>query len=432
MKIPLITSDASLRHAVQGVLDAVNRRAGQGPGEPLGPFELVTWDDAEQAREAIDYEMPPLLLLNFSASGLDAFALMQHLLADRWLRYGSIIALYADSATRTRLDAMVGSNVIVHLAHHDIERQLGTVLEVIRSNRQILYQRALQNNLLASVSGEFVLQPDLPLVPVCANLVANYLFNVGFLDAEAKTGVSLALTEMLVNAIEHGNCGITFEEKRAVLAGRRSIQDVITAKCGDPAVRGRRVRYRYDIGRERSVHVICDEGRGFDWRRHIGAEPADPLAESGRGILLARRLATHVDYNEAGNEVTLEFRHTTGGAAIPGALRDNEMLECAPGDVIFNQGEASDYLYYVAAGEFQVVANGHQVATLTPADMLMGEMSLLLEETRSATVIARTPGRLIRISKQDFIDIVKREPYYGLFLARLMARRLYRLSHGVL
>jgi CRP-like cAMP-binding protein len=139
-----------------------------------------------------------------------------------------------------------------------------------------------------------------------------------------------------------------------------------------------------------------------------------------------------IKYNKAGNEVTLEFRHRSGGRNIPGVLRDNQIVECSPGDVIIRQGDSSDYLYYVAEGEYRVMVDGNHVANLTPADVLVGEMSLLLEETRSATVIATTPGRLIRITKQDFINIIKNQPYYGLFLSKLIAQRLHRLSRGVL
>ena len=35
---------------------------------------------------------------------------------------------------------------------------------------------------------------------------------------------------------------------------------------------------------------------------------------------------------------------------------------------------------------------------------------------------------LIRISKQDFVNLIKENPHYGIFLARLLAQRLARLN----
>ena len=75
-----------------------------------------------------------------------------------------------------------------------------------------------------------------------------------------------------------------------------------------------------------------------------------------------------------------------------------------------------------------VEVEGKQVATITPADILMGEMSFLLQEHRSADVVANTPGKLIKISSVALINSIKNQPYYGLFLAKLLAQRLYDLA----
>jgi CRP-like cAMP-binding protein len=55
-------------------------------------------------------------------------------------------------------------------------------------------------------------------------------------------------------------------------------------------------------------------------------------------------------------------------------------------------------------------------------------MSFLLDNRRSATVVARTPGRLIRISKKEFVGAIRRKPHYALFLARLLAQRVQRAN----
>ena len=122
--------------------------------------------------------------------------------------------------------------------------------------------------------------------------------------------------------------------------------------------------------------------------------------------------------------------HPKGTVAFfPSAIKDNDLIECKPGDVIFKEGDESDFLYYVAEGVFDIIINGQRIDSITPEDILLGEMSFLLEAQRTSDVIAKTEGRLLKISKQDFIDIVKNQPYYGVFLARLMAQRLYRIRH---
>jgi CRP-like cAMP-binding protein len=60
--------------------------------------------------------------------------------------------------------------------------------------------------------------------------------------------------------------------------------------------------------------------------------------------------------------------------------------------------------------------------------MFIGEMSFLLSNQRSATVVSKDEGKVFRVSKQAFVDLIKRNPHYGIFLARLLAQRLTRLN----
>jgi hypothetical protein len=61
-------------------------------------------------------------------------------------------------------------------------------------------------------------------------------------------------------------------------------------------------------------------------------------------------------------------------------------------------------------------------------DVFLGEMSFLLNNRRSATVKAASGGRLIRVSKREFVDAIKKKPHYALLLARLLAQRIHRIN----
>jgi len=54
--------------------------------------------------------------------------------------------------------------------------------------------------------------------------------------------------------------------------------------------------------------TICDQGPGFPWRTHHG--DIDTAVDSGRGLPLMDIYASQVEYNDAGNQVTL-FRNFT-------------------------------------------------------------------------------------------------------------------------
>jgi len=60
----------------------------------------------------------------------------------------------------------------------------------------------------------------------------------------------------------------------------------------------------------------------------------------------------------------------------------------------------------------------------------MGEMAFLLDNQRSATVKAESPGKLIEITKQEFVEAIKAKPHYGIFLCRLLAQRIQRTNQS--
>jgi hypothetical protein len=208
---------------------------------------------------------------------------------------------------------------------------------------------------------------------------------------------------------------------------------LIQARCEDPAIASTRVEFNYDIHPAQSGYVIRDEGKGFDWRSRLQQEEIDFLSEHGRGIWMTVHNVDEIHYNAAGNEVSLTVKHQQNvNNTLPIVFGNSDVVEFEPNQVVFRQGEESSFLYYIAEGEFRVELNNHHLNTINPSDLLIGEMSFLLEETRSATVIANTKAKLIKISKEAFIESIKSKPYYGIFLAKLIAQRLQRLGQRLM
>ena len=56
--------------------------------------------------------------------------------------------------------------------------------------------------------------------------------------------------------------------------------------------------------------------------------------------------------------------------------------------------------------------------------MFIGEMAFLLNDSRSATVLSIGDGKLIRIPKNAFLNLIRKNPHYGIFLSKLLAQRL--------
>jgi hypothetical protein len=104
---------------------------------------------------------------------------------------------------------MRGVNLIAALADYEIDRYLPRVLNIVSQNRRILSQRGVGLDLVPTLSGSFQLENDTIVANCYANLLSNFLFNSNKVDGGGKMQVQMALVELLVNAVEHGNCGIT-------------------------------------------------------------------------------------------------------------------------------------------------------------------------------------------------------------------------------
>lgn len=118
---------------------------------------------------------------------------------------------------------------------------------------------------------------------------------------------STGLVELMVNALEHGNLGITYEEKSA-LADRHAWRTEVQRRQALPEHRAKRVTVTYERLPDRIRFEIHDEGPGFDWRAFAEPDPCRLLDRHGRGILMACREGfDRVDYRGTGNIVVAEL-----------------------------------------------------------------------------------------------------------------------------
>ncbi len=104
------------------------------------------------------------------------------------------------------------------------------------------------------------------------------------------------------------------------------------------------------------------------------------------------------------------------------------------GDVIMEAGEPSTSLFVVLAGEVSVNTRRDgdliELARLLPPDSV-GEMGLLLQEPRSATVVAAGRALLLRFEYDAFQVMYERIPGFGIGLSRALAGRLQSASRQI-
>lgn len=92
-------------------------------------------------------------------------------------------------------------------------------------------------------------------------------------------------------------------------------------------------------------------------------------------------------------------------------------LEFSPGAAVMREGESSRDLYFVLEGTASVVRQGIEVGALKPGDHF-GELGLVTGRTRAASVIARAPLRVARLSFLRFEKLCVEDPAVALSLLR--------------
>jgi CRP/FNR family transcriptional regulator, cyclic AMP receptor protein len=108
---------------------------------------------------------------------------------------------------------------------------------------------------------------------------------------------------------------------------------------------------------------------------------------------------------------------------LAAAMREVEVETGAKVTTLDDYGTA---IYFIEEGEADVLTDGSEATqTLGPGDMF-GEIALLLTGQRTATVVARTPMRLLSLSGQDFQRIQGRVPELEGSLRRLGVERAGR------
>jgi sigma-B regulation protein RsbU (phosphoserine phosphatase) len=112
----------------------------------------------------------------------------------------------------------------------------------------------------------------------------------------------VGLTELLLNSVEHGNLGITYEEKS--LLERRDWLAEVERRMALPENAAKCVEVTVDRDTQELKFTIKDAGSGFDWTRFLDIDPRRAFHTHGRGIAMARRLSfDSLEYLGNGNTV---------------------------------------------------------------------------------------------------------------------------------
>ncbi|MBW2733688.1 MAG: response regulator [Deltaproteobacteria bacterium] len=271
-------------------------------------FEVLSGSDGQEGLNLFRQHQPDLVITDVRMPRIDGLTLIRTLrrespttpvtvitghgnesMAIDALRAGVVDFLKKPVRIDDLLAALARMETALHLAHATTAPSLpkGTLLREQRWSYELRNERGSVSDFVDGLLG------------ICAaDLERRWLMEL-----------SLALQELMINAIEHGNLEVTYADKSDAL--KRGILDtLLTERALRPEMSSRHVII--DVIRKSGTAdsgtlqiTITDQGSGFDWRALPDpTNPTNLLAEHGRGVMLARLSVDDLSYNENGNSVT--------------------------------------------------------------------------------------------------------------------------------
>ena len=105
--------------------------------------------------------------------------------------------------------------------------------------------------------------------------------------------------------------------------------------------------------------------------------------------------------------------------------------EYAKGDVICRQGESGNCMFVIQEGEVEAIAEADgkelRLRTMGPNEFF-GEMALFEKATRTATIRATRPTRVLTIDKKNFLGGIHEDPSLAFRIVQTMSHRIRDLT----
>lgn len=105
----------------------------------------------------------------------------------------------------------------------------------------------------------------------------------------------------------------------------------------------------------------------------------------------------------------------------------SERLSYAPGEIVFHEGDSPDAVYVILSGSVAVLRQG-PTGPLHIAELregaIVGEVAVLCDSRRTATIAANDHVSALKIEKATFLDMMMQTPQLAMAVNRELARRL--------
>jgi len=99
----------------------------------------------------------------------------------------------------------------------------------------------------------------------------------------------------------------------------------------------------------------------------------------------------------------------------------------AAGETLFHAGDAADCMFILLEGSLQVMV-GDKVVENSERGAILGEMALVDNSVRGATVVATAPSKLAKVDQRRFQRLVQQNPFFATHVMKVLVDRIRSMN----
>ncbi len=280
---------------------AMDCRAAGGLLELEPDCQVLYAEDGAVALKSIEENLPDIVVTDMVMPNIDGLQLVEAMKRDFPLI--PVIIMTAVGSEEHAVQALkrgAASYVPKRRLAQDLLETVRLVLRAADDDRNVsrlLVHRTEQADF------KFTLENELPLLAAVVTYMQQTMRAMGLFDETERLRIGVALEEVLLNAMFHGNLELSSKLRED---DKPSYHETARTRAKELPFRDRRIFFGALLSPAGAQFTIRDEGLGFDPKEL--PDPTDPAnlhLVSGRGLLLMYTFMDGVAFNESGNEVRL-------------------------------------------------------------------------------------------------------------------------------
>ncbi|CAN5127564.1 hypothetical protein BH09BAC1_BH09BAC1_24060 [soil metagenome] len=257
--------------------------------------------NAEEAKEVLERSSKDILaiILDWELPGMSGLEFLAWMKSQEEYRDIPVIMLTGRSGPE-EIKSGINAGAFYYVTKPFQKDFLNSVMKAAIADRQNLMHLAnelerVRNPLESLIQGEFrfkTIQEAQKLSVFIANACPN-------------PKDSLIICELFNNAIEHGNLGISYDEKSELIDNNALIEE-IERRLEMPDYRNRYATLHFDKNEDRILLTLEDKGSGFDFQKYLQFDEGRVFDNHGRGIAMANAMLD-ITYLGKGNRVIVNI-----------------------------------------------------------------------------------------------------------------------------